>query len=174
MKRYIIWDNSPETIREFADYLVENDGFPESRAMEDASDMNAEDLCEIELELNIEVGDDIVVIGQLGLWNGQKTGWKLLPTQNIGDCLRVTCGDQVTWYVDERGDLCCDDAHHDGTNHLTFRAWKSGISVDRQLRFLDKVARGTAARRDITKCTRSLGKYVADVYGWNKEGRKAV
>ena len=173
MIQHVIWSNSPDAIEDIArDMMSCNDGLEWDEAVEQAEEVNADYLLDEEINLNIEVGDDIVVIGRLGLWDGQKTGWKLLHTQNIGDCLRTTCGDQVTWYVDERGDLCCDDAHHDGTNHLTFRAWKSGVSVERQLRFLDKIAWGTVTRRDITNCTRRLGEYVADVYGWNKKGRK--
>ena len=174
MKQFVIWDNSYDTIRSLADDLIENGDAEEFNAYEIAEDTNAEHLLDAEIELNIEVGDDIIVIGYLQLWDGNHTGWRDIHSQNIGDCLHTHCGDYVSYYVDDLGDLCCKDVHHDGTNHYVYRAWKAGISTDRKLRFLDKVARNQVTRRDITNCTRRLGEYVADVYGWTLKGMKAV
>lgn len=93
MKQFVIWDNSYDTIRSLADDLIENGDVQEHNAYEIAEDTNAEHLLEAEIELNVEVGDDIIVIGYLQLWDGNHTGWRDIHSQNIGDCLHTTCGD---------------------------------------------------------------------------------
>ena len=43
--------------------------------------------------LNIEVGEEIIIIADLGLWDGRHQAYKLLNKTNIADCLTGTCGD---------------------------------------------------------------------------------
>ena len=167
MEMHTIWSNEYDVIESIAKDMMEYDEALEwDRALDQAYEVNAEYLDDEKLNLNIEVGDEIIIIADLGLWNGRRQGYKLLHKTNIRDCLTGTCGDYVTWYVDTLGDLRCDDTHHDGTNLYTYRAWKAGISEEQQENFLAKVYRGRATRKDITRYTRKIGVYVADVYGW--------
>ena len=140
MKMHVIWTNDL--------YGDELDGLEDERE-----------------NLNIEVGDEILIIASLGLWDGRKMAYKLLHKTNIKDCLCGTCGDYVTWFVDDRGDLMCRDIHHDGTNLYTYRAWKPGITETQKENFCEKVYCGKATRKDVTRYTRKIGTYVADVYG---------
>ena len=141
MKMNVIWTNDP--------YGEDLDGLDDERA-----------------NLNIDVGEEIIIIADLGLWDGRKMAYKLLYKTNIADCLCGTCGDYVTWFVDDRGDLMCRDIHHDGTNLYTYRAWKPGITETQKENFCEKVYHGTATRKDITRYTQRIGDRVADVYGW--------
>jgi len=141
MKMNVIWTNDP--------YGEDLDGLDDERA-----------------NLNIDVGEEIIIIADLGLWDGRRQGYKLLHSTNIADCLSGTCGDYVTWFVDDRGDLMCRDCHHDGTNLYTYRAWRYGISEVQKENFLDKIYSGKVTRQDITRYTRRIGDKVADVYGW--------
>lgn len=172
MKKHVIWSNDYDVIEALEKEIRENpDDFVAGYDKDDdfwpiACQVNDDYLDDERVNLNIEVGTDIVVISNLGLWNGRFVGYRELHSQNIRDCLRGVVGDYVTWYVDELGDLVCDDTHHDGTNHYTYRAWKDGVSDTQKENFLDKVYRGVVTRKDITRYTRKLGPYIADVYGW--------
>lgn len=172
MERHVIWSNECDTIEALEKDILENpDDFVAGYSKDDdfwaiACQINNDYLDDERVNLNIEVGDEIIAIADLGLWNGRRMGYKLIHSTNIRDCLSGTCGDYVTWYVDALGDLRCDDTHHDGTNHYLYRAWKDGVSYAQRELLMRKIYCGIATRRDITRLTRKLGTYVADVYGW--------
>ena len=118
------------------------------------------------MNLNVQLSQPILVIGDLGLWNGRRMGYKEIPSGNIRDCLYGDT-DYSTWYVDRLGDLRCDAIHHDGTNHYLYRVYKDGVR-DSQIELLkEKLYRGTATRADITRVTRRLGDDIAKVYGFS-------
>ena len=172
MKMHTIWSNEYDTIEALEKDIRENpDDFVAGYSKDDdfwaiACQMNDDYLDDERANLNIEVGDEIIIIANLGLWDGKRMAYKELHRTNIADCFGGTCGDYVTWFVDDRGDLNCRDCHHDGTNIYLYRAWKKGVTETQQENFLDKVYRGRATRKDITRYTRKIGTYVADVYGW--------
>lgn len=168
IKTYTIWSNDFDTLESIAEDIMSNDEEVHSEidARYLAAEYNAEDLEDERTNLNIEVGDEIILIANLGLWFGRRMGYRLLHTTNIKDIFDTTSGEEQTFFVDDRGDLLCRDCHHDGTNIYTYRAWKGNMSDQQKENFLDKVYRGIATRKDITKYTRKIGVYVADVYGW--------
>ena len=156
----IIWTNDVSAIES----LMEDDP---SLVWDTACEMNAEFLEDEKANLDIEIGEEIIILGDLELWHGHRKGYKLLHGKtNVRDCLAGTCGDYVTWYVDGLGDLMCRDVHHDGTNIYMYRAWKPEISYAQRSFFMQKIAIGKATRKDITRYTQRIGNYVADVYGW--------
>ena len=111
------------------------------------------------------LGQPILVIANLGLWYGRRSGYKEILSGNIRDCLYSDC-DYNTWFVDRQGDLRCDAYHHDGTNHYLYRAWKEGTTEEQMDRLKNKLYEGTATRADITRVTRRLGDEIGKVYGW--------
>ena len=167
MKMHTIWSNEYDAIESIAKDMMEYDETLEwDHALDQAYEVNAESLDDEKANLNIDVGEEIIIIADLGLWDGRHQGYKLLHSTNIADCLSGTCGDYVTWFVDDRGDLMCRDCHHDGTNLYTYRAWKPEISYAQRSYFMQKIAIGKATRKDITRYTQRIGDRVADVYGW--------
>ena len=172
MQMNVIWSNEYDVIESLEKEIMEN---PEDFGVRykdgddlwaTACEINAEYLGDEKANLNIDVGEEIIIIADLGLWDGRHQAYKLLNKTNIADCLTGTCGDYVTWFVDDRGDLMCRDIHHDGTNLYTYRAWKPEISHAQRSYFMQKVAIGKATRKDITRYTQRIGDRVADVYGW--------
>ena len=168
----IIWSNEIN-LEDWQDFISEN--WPD----EDLTEAEQYQAVQTELEmqydeeranLNVTLPGPVMVIADLGLWNGRRIAYKFIGS-NLRDCLSVHEGDYVTYYVDELGDLCCDDTHHDGTNHYLFRMLKPDKSIGPLGR---KFMRGTVTRRDITNYTSSVGIYAADVYGWKVRGRKAI
>ena len=107
------------------------------------------------------------VVGDLGLWNGRRMGYKEIHSGNMRDCL-YSDTDYSTWYVDRLGDLRCDDIHHDGTNHYLYRVYKDSASPSQIELLKEKLYRGTATRADITRVTRRLGDDIAKVYGFSR------
>ena len=115
--------------------------------------------------LNTQLSRPILVVGDLGLWNGRRMGYKEIESGNIRDCL-YSDTDYSTWYVDKKGDFRCDAIHHDGTNHYLYRTYKDGVSETQIDNLKEKLYCGTATRKDITRITRRLGDEIANVYGF--------
>lgn len=130
--------------------------------MHDTNDVNLEDE---RYNLNIQLSAPILVIADLGLWYGRRTGYREIESGNIRDCLYSNT-DYTTWYVDKDGEFCCEAIHHDGTNYYRYRAYKDGVT-DKQIDDLkEKLYCGTATEKDIDKVTRRLGNDIGQVYGW--------
>ena len=172
--KHIIWSDinlNPDDWRDnYKDFLEINeiDGDPndEHKLYEYMVETNGEYLSDERENLNVQLSQPIIVIGDIGRWNGRVMGYKMIDSGNIKDCLFSEC-DYVTWYVDRLGDMRCDAVHHDGTNHYLYRTYKDGVS-DAQIENLkEKIYRGTATRADITRITRRLGDEIGKVYGWD-------
>ena len=118
------------------------------------------------VNLDIQLGGPILVIGDLGLWHGRRSGYKEIRSGNIRDCLYADT-DYSTWYVDKLGDLRCDAVHHDGTKHYLDRAYKKGVRESQIYLLKEKLYCGIATRADITRVTRRLGDEIARVYGFS-------
>ena len=138
-------------------------------------EMNGDYLDDERANLNIQLPQPIIVIGDLGLWYGRRMGYKEIESGNISDCL-YSDTDYSTWYVDKLGDLRCDAIHHDGTNRLLYRTYKPGVRESQIDLLKEKLYYGTATRADITRITRRLGDEIGKVYGWDfpQRGRQAV
>ena len=168
MKRHLIWSNRNLKLEDWEDCLKdwEPEITDENEKWELVRRWNDEYLDDERANLNIPIPHGIIAIADLGLWNGRRSGYGKMDVFNIRDCLSGTCGDYVTWYVDQLGDLRCEDCHHDGTNYYTYRAWKEGVGESAKENLKTKLYHGTATRRDITRVTRRLGDDIAHVYGW--------
>lgn len=165
MRKHVIWTSDVD-VDDYKEWLEEE--YPdasETEKWELAEEENGMRLDDERTNLDIQLDADILVIANLGLWNGRHSGYKVLPSGNIKDCL-YSDADYNTWYLDDRGDLCCDAVHHDGTNYYTYREWKPGVSEVQKENLLEKIYYGKATRRDITRVTRRLGDDIARVYGW--------
>lgn len=163
--RHIIW----------TDYLDYDDWkkdleeqYPELSEDERVSlmyELNGDYLDDERCNLDIQLSRPILVVGDLGLWNGRRMGYKEIESGNIRDCLYSDI-DYATWFVDKNGDFRCEAVHHDGTNHYLYRTYKDGVSEMQIDNLKEKLYRGTAIRADITRITRRLGDEIANVYGF--------
>lgn len=125
-ERHIIWSNLSldvddwrEAYKEFLEANeLDADPNDENGLYEYMVETNDEYLTDERLNLNVRLSQPIIVIGDLGLWNGRRSGYKMIDSGNIKDCL-FSDTDYTEWYVDKYGDLRADAVHHDGTNHLS-------------------------------------------------------
>ncbi|MBR0162424.1 MAG: hypothetical protein IJQ02_14240 [Oscillospiraceae bacterium] len=165
--RHIIWSNYALDYEDWrVDLEAEYPDLTEDQRIALMYEISGDYLDDERANLNIQLSHPILVIGDLGLWNGRKSGYKEIASGNIRDCL-YSDTDYSTWYVDKQGDLRCDAVHHDGTNHYLYRSYKDGVR-DSQINLLkDKLYNGTASRADITRITRRLGDEIARVYGFS-------
>ena len=172
--RHIIWSDvslDPDDWRDgYKDFLeingLDDDPNNEDKLYQWMVETNADYLDDERVNLNIQLSQPIIVIGDLGRWNGRVMGYKMIDSGNIKDCL-YSDTDFTEWYVDKYGDLRADAVHHDGTNHYLYRVFKNSVTPEQAERLQDKIYMGKATRADITRVTRRLGDEIAAVYGWN-------
>lgn len=116
MNKYIIWSdidvpNEKEYAVEYESYLKDN----ELQVPENSKDyerglfefiyhLNNEYLDDLRTAFNMLCDMPIIVIADLGRWNGRVSGYKMINSCNIQDCFYTDC-DYAEWYIDKLGDL---------------------------------------------------------------------
>lgn len=164
---HLIWSNYHLDLDDWRnDLLEEHPEASETELYQLMYEQNDSYLDDERSNLNIQLNGPILVIADLGRWDGRHSGYKEIPSGNIRDCL-YSDTDYSTWYVDRLGDLRCDAVHHDGTNHYLYRAYKPGVTEAQMDRLKEKIYDGLATRTDITRLTRRLGDDIGKVYGWD-------
>ena len=165
---HTIWQNTDLKIEDWKDFL--EDEHP------DVTDKN-EQYALIEQLNNIYLSDErmnlnefvesgkIIAIADLGLWDGHHSGYHIIRSGNIRDCLYSDC-DYLHWYVDRYGDMRCTAHHHDGINRYLYREVKPGITETQLGNLCEKIYQGTFTQNDISRYTRKLGPYIQKIYGW--------
>lgn len=105
----------------------------------------------------------ILAIANMGLWNGRRTGYKILDN-NLNEVLTSTIGcDEKEVYFDGYN-IKAEGYHHDGRNFVEFREIREDKNIDK---LLDKIYMNKPiSRRELNYYTKPLGKYVKQIYGW--------
>lgn len=154
---HTIWQNTGLRIEDWKDFLEDEHPIEQ---------LNNNYLSDERMNLDevVESGK-IIAIADLGLWDGHHSGYHIIQSGNIRDCLYSDC-DYLHWYVDRYGDMRCTAHHHDGTNRYLYREVKPGITETQLGSLCEKIYRGTFTRNDISRYTRKLGPYVQKIYGW--------
>jgi hypothetical protein len=145
---------------------LDDDPNDENKLYEYMVEANDDYLSDERRNLDIQFSQPIIVIGDLGRWNGRVTGYKMIDSGNIRDCLYADT-DYTEWYVDKYGDLRADAVHHDGTNHYLYRVFKDSVTDTQIENLQDKIYNGKVTRADITRVTKRLGDEIAEVYGFS-------
>lgn len=165
----VLWSSEIDFDAWRDDYREEYPDATDDEIDEMINDQNYDDLVYEREILNINLPEPIIVIADLGLWYGRRTGYREIPG-NIAKCFEVysKSSDESTWYLDDRNDLVCDDMHHDGTNHYLYRTWKKTATPQQRANFISKIVTGeTITRRDITRLTERLGDAICAAHGWD-------
>ena len=165
--RHVIWSDIHLDYEDWREQLEED--YPEltdEERYQQMLEINSEYLSDERANLNVQMAEPILVIADIGRWNGRFSGYKVIESGNISDCLQAEA-DMNEWYVDRLGDLRCDSIHHDGTNHLLYRAFKENTSQSQRERLLMRIYNGLATRMDITAVTKRLGDEISKVYGFD-------
>ena len=114
------------------------------------------------LNLNKRLDGRILAIASMGLWNGRKTGYKILGN-NLNEV--VSCGigcDEKHVYCDQYN-VVAEGYHHDGRNYVEFREIREDKDIDK---LLDKIYnQEPVSRAEIRRYTKSLRPYIKKLYG---------
>ena len=172
MSKHIIWGNINLDIKDWKDgykeYLEMNglDKDPDDEEaiynwMVETNDMYLDDE---RYNLDKEVGGRILIIGDLGLWNGRKPGYKILG-DNIKEIFSINPrGFEYAEFYGDGHNIRSVEHHHDGTNYYEYRVIREDRGIDN---LLNAIYRGEEiTRKKLNYYTKSLYKEVASVYGW--------
>ena len=162
MAKHIIWSNMN---MDYDDWKADLESdYPECTEEQRYGLMfaiNHEYLEDERVNLNKFIDGRILVIADLGLWNGRRQGYKILDN-NIKNIL-YTDSDYVEWYSNDK-DIRATMAHHDVTNFFTYRVIREDRNIDS---LLDAIYNGKSiSRQKLSYYTKSLYPYVAKIYGW--------
>jgi hypothetical protein len=124
-------------------------------------DTNAEYLNDERANLNVNIDGDILIFGDLGLWNGRAPAYSITRA-NLNAIFDV-CADIIEYYGDGR-EIRATGCHHDGRNYYQFRAIRPGRDINK---LLDAFITGEyISPQKLNYYTRSIYNDVAHVYGW--------
>lgn len=142
-KQFVIWDSCIDLNNEKWQEAIKEDKELNPEFWEDADEYLEMEWChnenEMELEmlqnlLNVDLDNPILIIADLGLWDGRKSGYRLIESGSLREILQPSCSGQseVCWYFDGE-DIKCEEIHHDGTNHYLYREVRNPDEIDRFL-----------------------------------------
>lgn len=153
--KYTIWQNIDLNLDDWRDDLTEEypDG-DEDELYRIMRATNREYLDDERINLRQTVPGVIVVIADLGLWNGRRSGYKVINSGCISDILYDENCDYCDWYADDE-DIRFTGHHHDGTNHYLYRVFDG-----------DPDDLYDMTEEEMIAATTSLRPYVASIYGW--------
>ena len=162
---YIIWTNEldyEDWRNDLEEQYPDSEGYDEDKRIEIMYDINNDYLTDEYSILNKELGREIIVIANLGLWNGRRWAYRKLGT-NLNSIFSSSCGDYTTWYVEDK-EVKCKDIHHDGENVYLYRL----LNEDMDLETFGDYAYEYTLEYAVNKYTESLGHHVAKIYGWEE------
>lgn len=137
-------------------------------------DLTEEEKMEIEYQENIDwyeiekenldkiLDNNILVIADLGLWDGRHSGYKILG-KNLNEILNIPYDESITVYTDNKN-IKARGHHHDGTNYYIFRKIKPNRNINNLLEKLYNDEKVSSSM--ISYYTESLYPEVAKIYGW--------
>ena len=106
--------------------------------------------------LNVPLDGKILVIANLGRWNGKFNGYKIL-NNNLNSILSNLGCDEVHYYSDGKN-IRAEGYHHDGTNYYLFREIKDNVDIDK---LTDAIYNNKEiSTRVLSYYTKSLAPYV--------------
>lgn len=163
--KYVLWSDIDLDFDDWKDNLqAEYPDMSENELLAVMYKINADHLGDERMNLDKQLSQPIIIIGDIGRWNGRVQGYKMIDSGNLKDCLYTDC-DMAEWYVDRRGDLRCTAVHHDGTNYYLYRVFKDSASEIQIENLQNKIYYGKATRSDITRVTKRLGDEISKIYG---------
>lgn len=169
MTKHLVWGNMNLNLDDWEDGCEDWENMSEDEKWELIYESNNESLEDERINLDIQLNNPILVIADLGLWDGRKQGYKIIESGNIKDIL-YSENDYVEWYGDGyniKATMC----HHDGTNYCLYREIKNMDNIDS---FLNKIYQGEIiTNSQLNYYTKSIFPEVAKVYGWKNKAKVA-
>ena len=168
-KQHIIYKTigymTNEEWEEAIDYYkeeYEEENYTEDQIETFVSDDNDLWYDDVKDNLNVPLDGKILVIANLGRWNGKFNGYKIL-NNNLNSILSDLGCDEVYYYSDGKN-IRAEGYHHDGTNYYLFREIKDNVDIDK---LTDAIYNNKEiSTRVLSYYTKSLEPYVKHIFGW--------
>lgn len=103
-QKHIIWSSDPDYEDWRGDLEEQYPELSEQERMELMVEQNNDYLDDERCNLNIQLSRPILLIADIGRWDGRYPGYAEIKSGNIRDCLYSEM-DYSTWYVNRLGDL---------------------------------------------------------------------
>lgn len=100
--------------------------------------------------------ENIVIIADLGLWNGRVMAYKVISNNARDIITSIGSNEYPEIELNNNNELFGKLVHHDGTNYYRFRVWRAGISDTQKDKFLDLIYNQEASEENIVKYTKAL------------------
>lgn len=158
------WEGFVEEDQELNPFLYQ-DRDQETAIWERISEVNSEYLEDERMNLDIQLEHPILLIADLGTWQGRVPGYKIISSGNIRDILysNTSGTSEMKWYCDGRN-IRCEEMHHDGVNHYLYREIRNPENIHR---LLDMIYNGEeVSSGKLYYYTRSIAEDVGRVYGF--------
>lgn len=168
MKKHIIWTDTVNlNLEDYAEYLEEN--YPETvddyKKFEIIDMVNSDELDMVRDEFDIQLDGRILILGQLGLWNGKVSGYKIINSGKLSDIFysQLNTMSYMEFWSDGYN-IRASEAHHDGTNYYLFREIREDKDIEN---FLNDIYFGREiSRSKLNYYTRSVASHINKLYGW--------
>ncbi len=165
MENRILWSNDRTDYLQTLNDLAQSDVVELDNDKGQVDDSMVDELIEMDLNdllenLTVQLSNSIMLIADIGRWDGRVTGTKLVESGNIADAVRETLAtsdyDGLSVEIKDT-DLVVIGHHHDGTTVIRIREMRSS-------NFIEKLEEAVYAKEDIEKAvvryTRSLAQDV--------------
>jgi hypothetical protein len=169
-KEHIIYStefDEDDCRQDYKEFCEENGiQFTEDGLLDYANENNRDWLNNEKMNLNKPMTTKFLVIASLGLWDGRRSGYRVMNIKNLNDIFNVYASNSETTFSFNRYDVHVTCSHHDGTNYYTIREIKEGRekAVENLCKKLYENEKVT--QQEISYCTKSIRKYMKEIYGW--------
>lgn len=153
---YNEWKKEAE---EYGDFYNEGDWYDEVWSWLDDERAN----------LNKELDGVVVGYANLGLWDGNHIGAKILG-HNVNSFLNPIHSDYPEFYSDGYN-IRSTLPHHDGVNTVLYRIAKDRETAEK---LVERIAYDRISEKQFCRVTKSLNPYVSEIYGWPYRKRKGI
>ena len=172
-EKRMIWSNTDLDLKDWTELREEYPDYTEEQLTDIMHDTNNGYLDDERCNLNIQCNSEIIAIADIGRWNGRFSGYGIIKSGNVADCL-YSPHDYAQWYVDRDGEFRSTQIHHDGSNHYYYRTFKDGVEDYEREDLLADIYEGKATQEQIDRLTDKLGPTIGKVYGWEFPTDKAA
>ena len=172
-EKRMIWSNTDLDLKDWTELREEYPDYTEEQLTDIMYDTNNGYLDDERSNLNIQCNSEIIAIADIGRWNGRFSGYGIIKSGNVADCL-YSSHDYAQWYVDRDGEFRSTQIHHDGSNHYYYRTFKDGVEDYEREDLLADIYEGKATQEQIDRLTDKLGPTIGKVYGWEFPTDKAA
>lgn len=156
MAKNVVWQNLDLEIDETE--LEAEDSPSADELYELAAEEAARELEELRIIADLPLESDILVIVDVGRWNGRHPAAVVIPG-NLKSCFNPMFLDSGfgEYWIDPNGNLCSSEVHHDNTNFYVYRGIKPETTPAQLNRLTKKIISQTVTMRDLGRLTYKLG-----------------